>query len=130
VRRLLVLAALVAVLGACGGGSAPVAGTPIVFGVTGGNIAPYRVTIQPDGKVRIDPQGTAHRQIPPARVRQLTSEIRQAHLANRSCPGVLPDVASLYIRSGGRTVTVHGGCDAQFQRVWNDLSKAVGLPLS
>jgi hypothetical protein len=130
VRRFLLLAALVAVLGACGGGSAPVAATPIVFGATGGSIAPYRVTIQPDGMVRMNPQGTLDRQIPPARVRQLTSEIRQAHLSNRSCAGVLPDVASLYIRASGRTVTVHGGCDAQFLRVWADLSEAVGRPVS
>ena len=129
-RRLLLLASLVAALAACGGGSAPVARTPIVFGVTGGNIAPYRVTIQPDGKVRTSAHGTPRRQIPPARVGQLTSEIRQAHLVSRSCAGVLPDVAGLYIRAGGRTVTVHGDCEAQFRRVWDDLSRAVGLPVS
>ena len=124
------LAALVAALGACGG-STPAAATPIVFGTIGGSIAPYRFTIQPDGNVRST--GSARgirRQISAARVGQLTNEIRQAHLANRSCAGVLPDVAGLYIRADGRTVTVHGGCEPQFRRVWDDLSRAVALPVS
>jgi hypothetical protein len=126
VRRFVVLAASTAALAACG--SAAVADTPIVFGITGGNIAPYRVSIRPNGSVRgSGSQGTVRRQIPPPRVRQLPHEIEQAHLASRSCPGSVPDVASQYIRVGGRTVTVHGGCEAQFRRVWGDLLQAVGL---
>jgi hypothetical protein len=99
---------------------------PIQFGITGGNIAPYRVSIQPSGVV----QGASRRQIAPGRVRQLRREIEQAHLTSRECTGALPDVASQYIRVSGRTVTVHGGCEASFRRVWNDLAQAVGLSRS
>jgi len=126
VRRFIVLAAFTAALAACG--SAAVTHMPIVFGITGGNIAPYRVSIQPNGSVRVSgSQGSLRRQIPPSRVRQLTNEIEQARLASRSCAGFVPDVASQYIRVGGRTVTVHGSCEAQFRRVWGDLLQAVGL---
>jgi hypothetical protein len=121
-----VIAAFAGALAACG--SAAVAHTPIVFGITGGNIAPYRVSIQPNGSVRgSGSQASLRRQIPPSRVRQLTNEIQQASLASRSCAGSVPDVASQYIRVGGRTVTVHGGCEAQFRQVWGDLLQAVGL---
>ena len=51
VRRFIVLAAFTAALAACG--SAAVTHMPIVFGITGGNIAPYRVSIQPNGSVRV-----------------------------------------------------------------------------
>ena len=99
---------------------------PIQFGITGGNFVPYRVSIQPSGVV----QGARRRQIARGRVRQLRREIEQAHLTSRKCTGALPDVASQYIRVGGRTVTVHGGCEAGFGRVWNDLAQAVGLSRS
>lgn len=120
------LAAFTAALAACG--SAAVTGTPIVFGITGGNIAPYRVSIQPNGSIRVSgSQRSLRRRIPPSRVRQLTNEIQAAHLASRSCAGFVPDVASQYIRVGRRAVTVHGGCEAPFRRVWGDLLEAVGL---
>ena len=115
------LAAIVATLAGCGASST--AHGPIVFGITGGNIAPYRISIQPNGGVR----GASHRRIPPARVRRLRREIEQAHLTSRTCAGALPDVASQYIRVGRRTVTVHGDCETSFERVWNDLAQVVGL---
>ncbi len=120
------LAAFAAALTACG--STAATHTPIVFGTTGGNIVPFRVTIQPNGSVRGSADGSLSRQIPPARVRGLTNEIQQAHLASRQCEGVLPDLASRYIRAGGRTVTVHGSCEPGFERVWNDVTRAVGRP--
>jgi hypothetical protein len=121
VRRIAVVAAIVAMVTACG--SSSTARGPIVFGVRGGNIAPYRVSIQPNGSVRVTGlQRRLRRRILPARVRQLRREIQQAHLSSRRCTGVLPDVASRYIGA----VTVHGDCEAQFARVWNDLAKAVG----
>jgi hypothetical protein len=121
VRRIVALTGIVATLTACG--SSSTARRPIVFGVTGGNIAPYRVSIQPNGSVLVrGSQRGLRRRILPARVRRLRREIQQAHLSSRKCAGVLPDVASQYIGA----VTVHGDCEAQFARVWNDLAKAVG----
>ena len=125
-RRVVVLGAIAAALTACGAGA--VGRAPIVFGITGGNMIPYRVSIQPNGSVRIRGSGrAARRQIPPARVQQLRTEIRRAHLAGLMCVGVLPDVAGRYIRLGRRTVTVHGDCEMSFESVWKDLVRAVGL---
>jgi hypothetical protein len=102
--------------------------TPIRFGITGGNLSGYHVTIQPNGGIRVTgSQRAAKRKITPARVRQLRREIRHAHLASLRCPGVLPDFASHYIGLGDLTFTVHGGCEARFQRVWNALLQAIGL---
>jgi hypothetical protein len=121
VGRVVGLIGIVAMLPACG--SSSVAHDPIVFGIAGGNIAPYRISIQPNGSVR----GAVNRQIGSTRVRRLRNEIAQAHLTSHTCAGVLPDVASRYIRVGARTVTVHGGCEASFNRVWSDLSQAVRI---
>jgi hypothetical protein len=125
-RAALLLAVVVAVT-ACGGASA--AGhTPIAFGITGGNLAPYHVTIQPNGSVRVrGSQRTSRRQIAPARVRRLRRDIERAHLASLWCPGSLPDFAAQYIRLDGRTFTVHGSCEARFQRVWNELLRATAV---
>lgn len=129
-RKAVVIAAIAAALTGCGGSATATGHTPIEFGITGGNIAPYLVTIQPTGTIEIrasSPGDRPRRKLSRARVRQLADEIQQAHLASRSCSGVLPDIARRYIRVGGRTVTVHGSCEPGFSRVWNDLARAVGF---
>ena len=115
-------AAAVAACGASAGSS-----TPIVFGLTGGNAVPYRVTIQPDGSVRATQGWSVRKRILPRQVRRLRSEIRNAHLTSRLCPGFLPDFATNYIRLDGRTVRVHGQCEQRFTRVYDDLLAAVKL---
>ena len=123
----LVVALLAAVTAACGSTSAG-AGSPIRFGVTGGNIAGWSVTIEPRGSVRVrNSHGTSRRQIASARARRLAREIQDAHLADRRCPGALPDFAARFIRLGDRKVTVRGTCEARFERVWSDLVRAAGL---
>ena len=123
--RFLAVVVLAAVTG-CGASKA--ASGPIAFGIVGGNVIPYRVTIEPSGHVRLTGSSrTVRRRIAPARVRGLRREIQSARLASRRCPGVLPDVAGQYVRVGGRTVTVHGDCEAGFRRVWSDLTQAVAL---
>jgi hypothetical protein len=119
---LAVVAAAVAAFGASAGTS-----TPIVFGLTGGNAVPYRVTIQPNGSVRASQGWSVRRRILPRQVRRLRSEIRNAHLTSRLCPGYLPDFATNYIGLGGRTVRVHGKCEPRFTRVYDDLMAAVKL---
>jgi hypothetical protein len=126
VRRIVVLGAIAAALTGCG--SSSTAHGPIVFGIAGGNVRPYRISIQPNGSVRGRGR-TVLAQIRAARVRALRREIQQAHLSSRRCAGVLPDVASRYIRVGRRTITVHGSCESGFDRVWNDLAEALNLPL-
>jgi hypothetical protein len=126
--RAVPLLAIVVLAAAAACGASAAANPPIRFGVTGGNLAGYKVTIQPGGSVRIKGTlTTAADKITPAQVRRLRREIRHAHLTSRHCPGVLPDFASHFIELGGRTVTVHGSCEARFQRVWNDLVRTTGL---
>lgn len=127
-RRALLACLVLAAITACGASAA--APTPIVFGVAGGNIVPWRVTIEPNGAVRIHGSMTVkHRQIATATVRELRREVEAANLKSRECGGTLPDVGADYIRAGARTVTVHGSCEPRFNRVWNDLARAVGLRL-
>jgi hypothetical protein len=122
---LLALVALLAV--GCGSSSAHHTDpTAIRFGITGGNIPRYDVTMQPNGRVRIrNAQGRSRVQIAPALVRRFQQEIQGAHLVSRRCPGALPDLAAEYIRVDGRTFTVHGGCEPRFQRVWHDLVRVL-----
>jgi hypothetical protein len=89
----------------------------------------YRVSIQSNGSVRSTGSARAiRRQIAASRLRQLRDDIEHAHLTSRSCPGALPDLARQYIRVGRRTITVHGDCEAGFERVWSELARAVGAP--
>jgi hypothetical protein len=126
VRRLLSLSLLLFAVSACGATAA--VRVPLVFGVTGGNMVPYRVTIRPNGTVRVS--GSFHarrRHLAASSVRRLRRDVRQAHLESRQCPGVLPDIGLRFIRAGSRTWTVHGDCEQRFERVWNELAHAVGL---
>jgi hypothetical protein len=103
----------------------------IVFGDSGGNLAPFQVTIEPTGRVRS--QGITRRQrrrLSHARVVSLSRLVNAdfaAGLKSRLCPGVNPDVASHFIRAKGRTVTVHGNCEPRFNGIWITLARAVGL---
>jgi hypothetical protein len=128
VRAGLLLAVAALAAGTACGAVAATHPRPIRFGLTGGNVAPYRVLIKPSGAVTIDgPFADSRRKIPAKRVQRLQREIQQAHLAKRRmCPGVLPDIASEYIRLGSHTFTLHGTCEPRFQRVWRDLQHAVG----
>lgn len=99
------------------------------FGREGGSIRPFTVAIAASG--RVSATGAA----PPVRQRltkqQLAALARAAAAdgfatlpARTTCPGTLPDVADQYIRVGGRTVRVHGGCVARFNRLWATLNRA------
>jgi hypothetical protein len=117
------VAAAVAACGASASGR-----TPIVFGVTGGNVIGYRVTIQPNGSVRVrGSRWKVRGQIRPSRVRQLRREIQHAHLATSTCPGSLPDFATRFIRLGDHRYAVRGECEVPFSRVFKDLEAAVAL---
>jgi hypothetical protein len=116
------VAAAVAACGASASGPAP-----IVFGLAGGNAVPYRVTIQPNGSVRVNRGWRVRRQILPSQVRRLRAEIQNAHLKTRMCAGTLPDFATNYIRLGARTFKLHGQCEPRFTHVFSDLLAAVKL---
>jgi len=123
---LLLLAVFAAAAVAACGASAN-APTPIVFGLAGGNAVPYRVTIQPNGSVRVSRGWRVRKQILPRQVRRLRGEIQNAHLKTRMCAGALPDFATNYIRLGARTFKLHGQCEPRFTHVFSDLLAAVRL---
>jgi len=100
------------------------------FGRTGGNIMPLTVTISKTGVVRT--AGAAPKHIAVVSKHQLTVlagialAVRFSTIpAVTACPKTLPDIAAQFIRVEGRTVRVHGGCLARFNRLWTALNRAV-----
>jgi hypothetical protein len=130
-RRIVVLAALVAGLCACSASAASIKPQRIVFGVGGGNLVPWQVTIEPTGRVRASGvMQPKRRRLSRAKVVSLSRLVRAdfaSGLKSRLCPGANPDVGFDFIRADGRTVTVHGSCEPRFHRLWNTLAQAVGL---
>lgn len=129
-RRIIVLAALLAGVCACGSSAASTTPHRIVFGIAGGNMVPFQVTIEPTGRVRSSgPLKPTRRQLTHAKVVSLSRLVRQdlPALKSRLCPGTNPDVGSDFIHAYGRTVRVHGSCEPRFHRLWDTLAKAVGL---
>jgi hypothetical protein len=129
-RRIIVLAALLAGVCACGSSAASTTPHRIVFGIGGGNMVPSQVTIEPTGRVRSSgPLKPTRRQLTHAKVVSLSRLVRQdlPGLKSRLCPGTNPDVGSDFIHAYGRTVRVHGSCGPRFHRLWDTLAKAVGL---
>lgn len=129
------LAVGIAVLAACGAAAAPAQAGPmrIEFGVGGGNIVPFQVTIEPTGRVRSTSGGLVrperHR-LSHATVASLSALVRQAFAAgvrSRQCAGTNPDAGSDFIRAAGRTATVHGTCEPRFTKLWKTLARAVNL---
>lgn len=134
VRRIAVLAALAAAASGCGGSSPSTRPTRIAFGVGGGNIAPYHVTIESTGLIRasgsMQPKQHGLSRTEVASLSRLVRDEFGTGLKSRQCPGTNPDVASDFIHAYDRTVRVHGTCEPRFQRLWNTLAQAVGLDAS
>ena len=112
--------------------AAVVAATPsFVFGREGGNVVPMRAVIYPSGRVVVDGQPGRH--LTRARVTALRRYAAAQGFAqiprHIECPGVLPDVATLYVKVGrARTAFEHGSCNRRFDRVYAALAKAVPEP--
>jgi hypothetical protein len=131
VRRLAALVAIAATSAACGASGPSTRPEPVVFGVSGGNLAPYQVTIGPNGQIGY----TGHpkpwrRRLSRARAAALSRLVRQGFaggLTSRQCPGTNPDFAAGFIRASGRTITVHGSCEPGFTKLWDMLARAVFL---
>ncbi len=107
------------------------------FGRTGGNIAPFTVTISASGAVSsagpVTPKRTGVGPAARARLAGLVRTTRFYGLPHTTrCSGALPDFASNFvtIRSAGtaRTVLVHGDCSKRFATLYDALSAAVGVP--
>jgi hypothetical protein len=106
--------------------------TGFAFGRAGGNIRPFTVVITTEGRVQVSGPAEAGR-----------SHLTRTQLGNLNriaatgsfgmlpgmtqCTGVLPDVATTFIRVGPRTVRVHGDCVSDYRVLWKALAHAVRL---
>jgi hypothetical protein len=102
------------------------------FGRLGGNIRPYTVSVASDGRVHVSGAATAGRaKLTAAQLASLDRVAADARFtslpAMTNCPGTLPDVATTFIRVGGKTVRVHGNCVPRFAKLFTALSHAVKL---
>jgi hypothetical protein len=103
------------------------------FSRYGGNIVPFQARISLAGRVIVNkkPHGVlTHAQL--AALQRLVDKERFASLPGRiTCPGVLPDIAtrSVTATSHGkrRSVSVRGGCNRRFDRVYAALARAAKL---
>ena len=129
-RRIIVLAALLGAAYPCGSSVASTTSHRIVFGVVGGNLAAYQVTIEPTGRIRSSQVRTKYHVLSRAKVVSLSRLVRASFasgLKSRICPGTNPDFGSKFIQAYGRTVRVRGSCEPRFHRLWDTLAQAVGL---
>jgi len=112
--------------------AAALAATPsFVFGRGGGNVVPLHAAIYPSGRVVVN--SAPGRRLTRAKVtalRRYAAAQGFSMIPRRiECPGVLPDVATLYVKVGrARTAYEHGSCNRRFDRVYAALAKAVGEP--
>lgn len=119
---------MAATLAACGSSNTSTKQKTVVFGVTGGSIAPFQATIEPNGQLGYTglPKPLRMR-LSRARAASLSRLVQAAFaagLTSRRCPGTNPDVASGFIRVSGRNVTVHGSCEPSFTKLWDTLAHA------
>lgn len=106
--------------------------TGFAFGRLGGNIRPYKVTIENSGAVHVSGAVSVGRMhvtpVQLAALNRVATETRFTTLpAATDCRGSLPDIAITYIRVGARTVRVHGGCVPRFERLLKALKASVRI---
>ena len=131
-RRGVRIAAVLLLAGAFAASAAASSSRGFAFGRMGGNIIPFRVGVTAAGHANVT--GPVHVGRTTLTAAQLATVARVAAVARFStlpastrCSGTLPDVATMYVVFGGRTVAVHGRCVPRFDRVWNAVSAAVKI---
>jgi hypothetical protein len=125
VAVLLLAAALPSALGAS-------AQRGFAFGRTGGNIVPFTVSIENNGRVHVSgPVVVMRKKLTRLEVADLNRVVATNGFERlppmNECPDTLPDVAATFVRVGPLRVQVHGSCLARYQRVYNALARAVRL---
>ena len=103
------------------------------FSRSGGNIVPFHARIAASGDVIVDSKPRRALKRPQlAALERLVQQQRFAALPSRiRCAGVLPDIATRSVTAvvnGKRSsVSVRGGCNRRFDRVYGALVRAIGL---
>lgn len=125
-----------AVPGAVAGRDAAQTSVSFAFGRTGGNIAPFTVSIAEDGSVTAKgPVHSSRSRLTQRKLAQLARVVMSEHFFSLRrqivCPGTLPDFAFSFVTvrsvGGARTVLVRGACSAAFNAVYAALAAAVGI---
>jgi hypothetical protein len=134
IRGGIVVCALALAAGAPG--AAAGGGPSFAIGRTGGNIAPFTVTIAADGAVSATgPARFSRHRVSAATLAGLLAVADRQDFFTLPrlirCRKTLPDFASQLVTvktaAGTRTVVRHGGCSARFNAVYRALATAVGL---
>jgi hypothetical protein len=102
------------------------------FGRSGGNIIPFTVSIENNGRVHVSgPVAVERKKLTLIEVANLNRVVAtngfERLRPKNECPNALPDVAWTFVRVGPLRVKVHGDCLARYQRVYNALAHAVRL---
>ena len=127
-RRALIVIVAVGSLAACGSsGSKPTMGVPVTFGIEGGSIAPFTIEISAAGSVKETGGALSLTKHHVAAAVTLAVEAELAGVSSRRCAGILPDVGARFVTVKGKKVTVQGGCEPAFEKLWSKLTAAVGL---
>src|SRR3989442_15880695 len=129
-RTIVMICTLLAALVAAS--AAPAQSAPVLaFGRSGGNIAPYTVSISATGHVTPVGVKVGKRDVPPATLRTLLRLAASTRVSTMSsltlCPQTLPDFAAPWIRIGTHRVAVRGACRPNFARLYTALTRAVAL---
>jgi hypothetical protein len=109
----------------------------VEFGIKGGNIRPWNVVIRDNGDVEPTGPVAAGNQHLFNPTSTLNGFLRLADaegfftMQSVQCAGTLPDIASQYITihtgGGAKTLTVHGGCNDNFNQLFSLLKNAAAI---
>jgi hypothetical protein len=127
--------AVVALAVALGAQAAQASSTPALrFGRSGGNIAPFTVTISPTGRVTAQgPVRLARPRLTPSpdAVHGLVDLAKAEGFfrmpATTVCRGTLPDFASSFVAVGSKRVSVRGSCNRRFSQLYAVLEAIAGV---
>jgi hypothetical protein len=130
-RALVAVLLLAAALPSAAGSSAQ---RGFAFGRTGGNIVPFTVSIENNGRVHVSgPVAVMRKKLTRIEVANLNRVVAtngfERLRPRNECPDALPDVAATFVRVGPLRVQVHGNCLARYQHVYNALARAVRLKI-
>jgi type 1 fimbria pilin len=106
------------------------AATGYSFGRQGGNIIPFTVTISATGTVHVTgPVKVGRTKVTAKQLAPVRYAAQAVDFSARQvlCPHTLPDIAATFVAAGARKLTVHGGCDLHYTKLWNALTAAVKL---
>ena len=109
----------------------------ISFGIEGGNIRPFQVTIDGDGTIVMSNQGVHSRRLVDPKdtlngfLKLADAEGFFSLPAQTGCQGTLPDVGSRFIsiqaNGDSKRVSVHGSCLTAFDQLYAVLQAAIGV---